>query len=112
MVAQLLAEIDGVSDLKDVMIIGSTNRLDLLDEALMRPGRFDKIVYVGYPDKETRKNIFDVHTRNMDIGGDVNTEELAELTDGYTGADIDAVCREAGMDAIREVIAENKELPR
>jgi len=111
-VAQLLAEIDGVSDLKDVMIIGSTNRPDLLDEALMRPGRFDKIVYVTYPDKETRKKIFDVQTKNMNVASDLKTDELAELTDGYTGADIAAVCREAGMDAIREVIAENKETPK
>jgi transitional endoplasmic reticulum ATPase len=111
-VAQLLAEIDGVSDLKDVMIIGSTNRPDLLDEALMRPGRFDKIVYVTYPDKETRKKIFDVHVKVMNVGSDVKTDELAEQTDGYTGADIAAVCREAGMDAIREVIAENKDAPK
>jgi len=111
-VAQLLSEIDGVSDLKDVMIIGSTNRPDLLDEALMRPGRFDKIIYVSYPDKETRKKIFDVQTKNMNIGSDVKTDELAGQTDGYTGADIAAVCREAGMDAIREVVAENKEAPK
>ncbi len=113
-VAQLLTEIDGVSELKDVMIIGATNRPDLLDEALMRPGRLDRIIYVDVPDKETRKKIFAVHTRNMKLDPDMKVGELAEKTDGYSGADIEAVCREAGLNAIREAISDtkNKEKPK
>jgi transitional endoplasmic reticulum ATPase len=111
-VAQLLTEIDGVSDLKGVMLIGATNRPDLLDDALMRPGRLDKIIYVGSPEQDTRKKIFEVQTKNMNVDSSVKTEELAELTEGYSGADITAVCREAGLNAIRESIDANKEKPK
>ncbi|HIE34085.1 MAG TPA: AAA family ATPase, partial [Candidatus Altiarchaeales archaeon] len=111
-VAQLLAEIDGVSELRDVMVIGSTNRPDLVDEALMRPGRLDKIIYVPYPDNESRRGIFEVHTRNMNLDKDVKIDELVKLTEYYTGADIAAVCREAGMNAIREAINENRKNPK
>ncbi|RLB26777.1 MAG: AAA family ATPase [Deltaproteobacteria bacterium] len=110
-VAQLLAEIDGVSELRDVMVIGSTNRPDLVDEALMRPGRLDKIIYVPYPDSESRREIFEVHTRNMNLDKDVKIDELVKSTEYYTGADIAAVCREAGMNAIREAINENRKNP-
>ena len=112
MVAQLLSEIDGVAELKDVMVIGSTNRPDLIDDALLRPGRLDKIIYVPYPDEESRKEIFMVHTKNMKLSDDVDIDELVRLTKGYTGADIAAVCREAGMNAIREAINENKDSPK
>ena len=101
---QLLAEMDGIEDLKDVLIIGATNRPDMLDPALLRPGRFDKILLVNAPDEKARLSIFEVHTKNMPLSKDVKLKEFARLTDGYTGADIEGVVREAGMLALREDI--------
>ncbi|MCD6547380.1 MAG: CDC48 family AAA ATPase [Nanoarchaeota archaeon] len=101
-VAQLLTEMDGLEDLTDVVIIAATNRPDIIDPALLRPGRFDRIILVPPPDKEARKKIFEVHTRNMPLAKDVKIDELAEKTEGYSGADIEAVCREAGLEALRE----------
>ncbi len=102
-VNQLLTEMDGLEDLEGVMVIGATNRPDMLDPALLRPGRFDRLVYVRPPDKKSRLAIFRIHTRNMPLRG-VDLMELAELTEGYVGADIEAVCREAVMLAMRENI--------
>lgn len=110
-VAQILTEIDGVSELKDVMIIGSTNRPDLLDEALMRPGRLDRLIYVPFPDKESREKIFKVHMKKMNLESGIKLDELVNATENYSGADIAAVCREAGMNAIREAIVKNTEKP-
>jgi len=101
-VNQLLTEMDGIVALKKVVVIGATNRPDILDTALLRPGRFDRIVYVPPPDKKARLEIFKVHTRKMPLAEDVNLEVLAEKTEGYTGADIEAVCREAALIALRE----------
>ncbi len=101
---QLLAEMDGIEDLKDVLIIGATNRPDMLDSALLRPGRFDKILLVNVPDEKARLNIFEVHTRNMPLAKGIKLKDFAKLTDGYTGADIEGVVREAGMLALREDI--------
>jgi len=101
-VNQLLTEMDGIVLLKNVVVIGATNRPDLLDPALLRPGRFDQIIYVPPPDKQARLAIFRVHTRRMPLAKDVRLEKLVELTEGYTGADIEAVCREAAMFAARE----------
>jgi transitional endoplasmic reticulum ATPase len=100
-VNQLLTEMDGLEDLEGVMVIGATNRPDMLDPALLRPGRFDRLVFVTPPDKKSRLAIFRIHTRNMPLRG-VDLMELAELTEGYVGADIEAVCREAVMLAMRE----------
>jgi transitional endoplasmic reticulum ATPase len=111
-VAQLLTEMDGISELKDVMVIGSTNRPDLLDEALMRPGRLDKILYVPHPDEKTALRIFQVHTKGMNLADDVRLEGLTKEAQNYSGADIAAVCREAGMNAIRQAVEESKEKPR
>jgi len=107
-VAQLLTEMDGIAELKDVVIIAATNRPDLIDPALLRPGRFERLIYVPPPDKESRKKIFEVHTRNMKLCKDVDLEKLADMTEGYSGADIAAVCREAGLNAIRRAIKEGK----
>jgi len=107
-VAQLLSEMDGVAEMKDVVVIATTNRPDLVDPALLRPGRLEKLIFVPPPDEEGRYEIFKVHTRGMKLGKDVNLRELAKKTEGYTGADIAAVCREAGMAAIREAIKEGK----
>jgi transitional endoplasmic reticulum ATPase len=101
---QLLAEMDGLEDLKDVLVIGATNRPDMLDSALLRPGRFDKILLVGAPEEEGRLNILKIHTKNMPLTKDVNLKELAKKTSGYTGADLEAVAREAAMLSLRESI--------
>ncbi|MCS7121167.1 MAG: CDC48 family AAA ATPase [Archaeoglobaceae archaeon] len=99
---QLLTEMDGLEELRGVVVIAATNRPDILDPALLRPGRFDRLIYVRPPDKKSRLAIFKIHTKNMPLAEDVDLEELAEITEGYVGADIEAVCREAVMLAIRE----------
>ena len=99
---QLLAELDGFNPLGEVKIIGATNRPDILDEALLRPGRFDRIIEIPLPNHESRTAIFSIHSRRMNLDETVNIEELASKSDGATGADIKAVCTEAGMFAIRE----------
>ena len=101
---QLLTEMDGIEELHGVVVLAATNRPDLLDPALLRPGRFDKLILVPMPNKEERLEIFKVHTRNMPLAEDVDLNRLAEITDGYVGADIEAVCREAGLLALREAI--------
>ncbi|MBS3073493.1 CDC48 family AAA ATPase [Candidatus Pacearchaeota archaeon] len=101
---QLLAEMDGIESLEDVVIIGATNRPDMLDAALLRPGRFDRLVFVGSPNREEREAIFKVHTKNMPLAKDVSIAMFAEKAEGYSGADIEGVCREAAMLALREDI--------
>ncbi len=101
---QLLAEMDGLEELQNVVVIGATNRPDMLDPGLLRPGRFDRIVSVTVPDKEGRLAILKIHTRNMPLSKDVSLDKLAEKMEGYTGADIEAVVREAGMLALRDDI--------
>jgi transitional endoplasmic reticulum ATPase len=97
----LLTELDGMQELKNVIVIGATNRPDILDPALLRPGRFDKIIEIPMPDEQTRYEIFKVHTKRMPLAKNVKLEELAAMTEGYTGAEIENVVREAGMFAIR-----------
>ncbi|MGB9837978.1 CDC48 family AAA ATPase [Methanothermobacter sp.] len=101
-VNQLLTEIDGLEELQDVAVIAATNRPDILDPALLRPGRFDRHVKVNDPDREARLAIFKVHTKDMPLADDVDLEKLADKTEGYVGADIEAVCREAAMLTLRE----------
>lgn len=103
-VNQILVEMDGVEDRKGVIIVASTNRPDILDPALLRPGRFDRIVYVHPPDKKGREKILGVHTKDMPLSEEVKLKlsDFAELSDGYSGADLENVVREAGMQAIRE----------
>ena len=105
-VSQLLTEMDGLEPLHSVTVIAATNRPDLLDPALLRPGRFDRLVYVPPPDEKARLEIFRIHTRGRPLADDVDLEELARRTEGYTGADIAAVVNEATMLAIREYISE------
>ncbi len=102
-VNQILTEIDGLEELQDVVVIGATNRPDIVDPALLRPGRFDRIILVDVPDKETRKRILDVHTAQMPLDH-VDLDKVAEMTEGYVGADIEAVCREAAIHALRNNI--------
>jgi len=99
---QLLAEMDGFDARGDVRIIAATNRPDILDPAMLRPGRFDRLIEIPLPDYEGRIEIFKIHTRKMNLSKDISYEELAEETEGASGADIKAICTEAGMFAIRE----------
>jgi transitional endoplasmic reticulum ATPase len=101
-VNQLLTEIDGLEALHDIVIIGATNRPDILDTALLRPGRFDRIIMTPVPDKAVRNEIFKIHTKNMPLSKTIKLEDLAERTDGYVGADIESICREAAIMALRE----------
>ncbi len=98
---QLLAEMDGFEPLDNVKIIAATNRPDILDEALLRPGRFDRIIIVPYPDLNARLEILKIHTRKMNLK-DVDLERIAKKTDGFSGADLKVICMEAGMFAIRD----------
>ncbi len=107
-VNSLLTEMDGLEELSDVIVVASTNRPDLLDPALIRPGRFDKIIATKVPGKKARIEIFKVHTKTMPLSKEVNIETLVEKTDGYVGADIEAVCREAAMIALRENMDANE----
>ncbi|MEM1689018.1 MAG: proteasome-activating nucleotidase [Candidatus Hadarchaeales archaeon] len=99
---QLLAEIDGFDPCDNVKIIGATNRPDILDPAILRPGRLDRLIHFPLPDEQARLAIFQIHTRRMNLGKSVNLKRLAKSTAGATGADIKAICTEAGMFAIRE----------
>jgi len=99
---QMLAEMDGLEDLNDVLVIGATNRPDMLDPALLRPGRFDKILLVTAPNEASREKIFEIHTKKMPLAKGVSLKELAKKAEGYTGADIEALVREAAMLALRE----------
>jgi transitional endoplasmic reticulum ATPase len=98
----LLTEIDGVQNIKDFVVIAATNRPDIIDPALLRPGRFDKLIEIPMPDESSRKAIFAIHTKGMPLESDVNLAEIAKRTEGFSGADIEALCREAGMEAMRE----------
>jgi len=104
-ISQLLTELDGLEELRDVTVIAATNRPDIIDQALLRPGRFDRHIMVPAPDRGARREIFAIHTRNKPLAGDVDLDRLAEQTEGYVGSDIAAVCNEAVMGAIREYIA-------
>lgn len=107
-ISQLLTELDGLEKLENVVVVGATNRPDLVDPALLRPGRFDRVILAEAPDEGARNEIFKIHTRRMPLKENVNLEELAKKTDGYSGADIAAVCNEAAMLALRENIETNK----
>lgn len=104
-VSQILTEIDGLEELHGVLIIGATNRLDMVDSALLRPGRFDRIIEVPKPDARGRKHIFEIHTKKKPLAPDVTLDKLVELTDGYTGAEIAAVCNRAATGALKRHIA-------
>ena len=101
-VNQLLSEIDGMEELRGVVVIAATNRPDIIDPALIRPGRFDELIMVPVPDPESRSKIFEVHTGKMPLAEDVDLADLVGKTDQYTGADIASICRKAGRLALRE----------
>lgn len=102
LVNQLLIEMDGLESLNDVVVIAATNRPDIIDTALLRPGRFDNVILTGIPDFEARKELFKIYTMNMPTEDNLDLKILADTTEGYVGADIEAVCREAGMEALRK----------
>jgi transitional endoplasmic reticulum ATPase len=103
-ISQLLTEIDGIAALQDVVVLAATNRPDIVDPAVLRPGRFDRLVYVPEPAEEGRQQIFKIHTEGMPLAKDVDFKELARVTKGYSGADIESVCREAAMIVLRRDI--------
>ena len=103
-ISQFLTEMDGLEILTNVVVIGATNRPDIIDPALLRPGRFDRILYVPPPDRESRIQIIKIHTKKKPLGEDFNIEDLADKTDGYTGADIASLSSAAVMLALREHI--------
>lgn len=103
-VAQLLTLMDGLEEAEQVVVIATTNRINDVDPALRRPGRFDREIFFPVPDKKARREILAIHTRNMPLAKDVDLDEIAALTHGYTGADLAALCREAAMNALRRVL--------
>ena len=107
-VSQLLTEMDGLEDLKGVVVIGATNRPDIVDEALLRPGRFDRLLEITLPDSDARKEILNIHTSKKPLDKTVSLDKLVELTKGYSGADITALVNAAAMSAIREYLAVNR----
>ena len=107
-VSQLLTEMDGLEDLRGVVVIGATNRPDIIDEALLRPGRFDRILAIPVPDTSARKEILNIHTKKKPLDASVNLDKLVELTEGYTGADLAAIVNTAAMSAIKEHITNIK----
>ncbi len=107
-ISQLLTEMDGIMTLEDVVIIAATNRPDIVDPAVMRPGRFDRMIYVPEPNEKARLEIFKLYTKDMPIAKDVDTAHLANTTKSYSGADIEALCREAAMTALRRDVKSNE----
>src|SRR5690242_15293052 len=103
-ISQLLTELDGLEILTNVIVIAATNRPDIIDPALLRPGRFDRLLYVSPPDRESRLQILKIHTKNKPLSDDVNLQQLADLSEGYTGADISSMSSAAVMLALRKHI--------
>ncbi len=103
-VSQLLTELDGLEELEDVVVLAATNRPELVDDALLRPGRLERHVEVDAPDEPARREIFEIHTRDRPLADDVDLAELAARTDGLTGADVEAICREAATVVVRELV--------
>ncbi|RJS84537.1 AAA family ATPase, partial [Methanophagales archaeon] len=113
-VAQLLSLMDGLESRGQVVVVGATNRVNALDEALRRGGRFDREIEIGIPDRNGREEILQVHTRGMPLAEDVNLKEFADLTHGFVGADLASLCKEAAMHALRKILPEidiEKEIP-
>ena len=109
-ISQLLTEMDGLESLHNVVVIAATNRPDIIDPALLRPGRFDRMVYIGPPDLAARKEIMRIHTKGKPLDDDVDLDKLASKMENYTGAEISAVCNEAVMLAIRDYVLEGSGL--
>jgi len=104
-ISQLLTEMDGMVTLQDIVVIAATNRPDMVDSAVLRPGRFDRLIYVPEPDEKSRLQIFKIYTRNMPVASDVDLNQLSTITKYYSGADIESLCREAAMHALRRDVS-------
>jgi transitional endoplasmic reticulum ATPase len=104
----ILAEMDGLEELQSVVVIGATNRPNLIDPALLRPGRFDELIYVSVPDRPGRRHILAIHGKRMPLAEDVDLDDLAARTERFTGADLEDLVRRAGMFALRESIGTAK----
>jgi transitional endoplasmic reticulum ATPase len=102
--SQFLTELDGVEELKGVLLLGATNRMDMLDPAILRPGRFDEIVDIPLPDEESRRLIFEVHLKGKPLAPGISTSRLAADTDGFSGADIQGLCTRAALRAVRRAV--------
>jgi len=100
-ISQLLTEMDGILALEDIVVIAATNRPDIVDPAVLRPGRFDRLIYVPEPDEKSRLQIFKIYTKNVPLAKDVDILQLVVMAKNYSGADIEALCREAAMHALR-----------
>ncbi len=103
-VSQVLTELDGLESLKDVVVIATTNRLDMVDPAILRPGRIDRKLIIPLPDADSRKSIFEIHTKNKHLSPDLDIEKMLTQMDGFSGADIAALCNIASLSALREHI--------
>jgi len=104
-ISQLLTEMDGIVSLEDIVVIAATNRPDMVDPAVIRPGRFDRLIYVPEPDEKSRQQIFKIYTKGMPLAKDVDLNQLASVTKYYSGADIENLCREAAMHTLRRDVA-------
>ena len=114
-VAQLLTLMDGLKSRGQVVVIGATNRPDSLDPALRRPGRFDREIEIGVPDTEERKEVLEIHTRNMPLADDVDLDKISNTTHGFVGADLESLCKEAAMRVVRRILPEiqnDEEIPK
>ncbi len=109
--SQFLAELDGVEELKAVLVLGATNRLDMLDPAILRPGRFDEIVEISIPDEEGRRQIFEVHLRKKPLAPGIAATDLASRTEGFSGAEIQGVCAKAALRAVRRAVEQVRRNP-
>lgn len=107
-VAQLLTLMDGLKTRGQVVVIGATNRPDALDTALRRPGRFDREIEIGVPDKDGRWEVLQIHTRGMPLDENVDLDEIAEITHGFVGADLESLCKESAMRVLRRVLPDIK----
>ena len=103
-ISQLLTEMDGITTLQDIVVIAATNRPDMVDSAVMRPGRFDRLIYVPEPDEKSRLQILKLYTKGMPIAPDVDLNQITIMTKYYSGADIESLCREAAMHTLRRDI--------
>ncbi len=107
-ISQLLTEMDGIVTLEDIVIIAATNRPDIVDPAVLRPGRFDRLIYVPEPDEQSRLQIFKIYTKDMPLAKDIDLATLVSMSKGYSGADIEGLCREAAMHALRRDVNSNE----
>jgi len=109
--SQFLAEFDGIEELKGVLVLGATNRLDMLDPAVLRPGRFDEVIEITMPNEKDRGEIFRVHLRNKPLGKGIDPAKLAKRTEGFSGAEIAGVCNRAALSAVRRAVSSLKDMP-